>query len=254
MSNPQMGTRADAGKELMNMRQIAVCDDNCLHLQHAVAMVEAALPPAQAEVSAFSGGSALLKSMAVGDYTPDIAVLDIRMAEIDGISLARELNRLAPGCQIIFLTSYVDYAPDVYQIKHLWFVPKERAQEFLAPAIERALANNAPSEPASILTVRSQGRVLLLPFQDIVYIDRLGRKTRIVCRTESFLVSQSPGAVITPALALQMIHCHQGYWINMEHITALDHSEFILDTGARIPISRTYRDEARRRFFERWIP
>ena len=36
--------------------------------------------------------------LAEDGYRPDIAVLDICMGELDGISLAKEINRLAPAC------------------------------------------------------------------------------------------------------------------------------------------------------------
>lgn len=250
MSNPHVSMPIPGEGGYCFMIQIALCDDNTLHLKYAASLIERAYPPAKVEINAFSGGPALLKSLRLGDYVPDVAVLDIRMEEGDGISLAGELNRLAPACRVIFLTAYSEYAPEVYTTRHVWFIPKERAEDFLIPAIERALATAAPQGQTEHFTLRSQGKTVLVPLQNLLYIDRVGRKTRLVCLTEEHLVNQSPAELIPSTAAPWMIRCHQGYWVNGMHVRSIDHNEFVLDNQQRIPISRTFRDAARARFFD----
>ncbi len=231
------------------MVQIAICDDNAIHLQYAVSLIEKALPSSRAEVSAFSGGGELLRTLVPDGYAPDIAVLDIRMNDMDGLSLARELNRLAPLCQIIYLTAYPSYAPDAYLTNHVWFIPKERIEEFLIPAIERALSGAVPYRMRSTITLHKQGKAIVIPFQEILYIDRIGRKARVVCRDEEHLITQKPSSIIPDSLLPYIIRCHQGYWVNFYHVTAIDHNEFVLDNQVRIPISRSFRSAARTQFF-----
>ena len=229
--------------------QIAICDDDALHLRHTASLVSGAYPPSQAEINTFSSGELLLKCISPDGYCPDIAILDIRMEQLDGISLAMELNRLAPGCGVIFLTGYPEYAPEAYLTRHVWFIPKDRAGEFLVPALQRAVSGLAPYSRESTMLIRRQGQAVLVPFRDVMYIDRVGRKTRVVCREEEYLVTQRPETLISPALAPYMIRCHQGYWVNFIHIRSIDHNDFILDDDTRLPISRTFRDPARERFF-----
>ena len=235
MSNPHVSMPIPGEGGYCFMIQLALCDDNALHLKYAASLIERAYPPAKVEINAFSGGPALLKSLRLGDYVPDVAVLDIRMEEGDGISLAGELNRLAPACRVIFLTAYSEYAPEVYTTRHVWFIPKERA---------------APQGQTEHFTLRSQGKSVLVPLQNLLYIDRVGRKTRLVCLTEEHLVNQSPAELIPSTAAPWMIRCHQGYWVNGMHVRSIDHNEFVLDNQQRIPISRTFRDAARARFFD----
>ena len=232
------------------MVQIAVCDDEALHLRHTVSLIEEAFPTSRAEISAFSCGSELLKRLVPDGYLPDLAVLDIRMKDIDGLSLARELNRLAPHCQIIYLTAYPSYAPDAYLTNHVWFIPKDRTKEFLPQAIERAISGAIPYKMNSTITLRKQGKVIAVPFQDILYIDRVGRKTRVVCLAEEHLITQKPSSVIPDSVHPYIIHCHQGFWVNSYHVASIDHNEFVLDNQTRIPISRSYRNAARTQFFQ----
>ena len=47
----------------------------------------------------------------------------------------------------------------------------------------------------------------------------------------------------------QFIRCHQSFWVNFRHVRTLESDCFLLDSGLRIPISRTCRAAAREQFF-----
>ncbi len=245
MSNPHFVL-----PEVKVMFHIAVCDDNELHLQHTARQIEAVYPPSEAVISLYPSGSSLLRALREAREAPDAAVLDIRMDDMDGISLAKELNLLVPNCGIIFLTAYSSYAPEAYLTRHVWFISKDRAGEFLLPALQRALHDKQRPTDEELFTLRSQGKLMLVPMRDVLYIDRIGRKTRVVCRDAQLLVSQPPASIIPAALSPYMLRCHQGYWVNFHHIVSIDHTDFILDDGTRIPTSRTYRSSARDAFFK----
>ena len=50
----------------------------------------------------------------------DIVIMDIEIDEINGIDLAIETNHILPYCQIIYLTSYMQYVSDVYETNHTY--------------------------------------------------------------------------------------------------------------------------------------
>ena len=88
------------------MINVAVCDDEPIHRRDAEKRVERIL---HAEGIAFrllmfSSAEELLARTEVGEWQPEIAVLDIEMDGEDGISLARKLNEKIPACRIIFFT------------------------------------------------------------------------------------------------------------------------------------------------------
>lgn len=233
------------------MLNVAICDDNALHLKHACALIARELVSYVPEIEGFGSAEELLNCVSIGDYAPDIAVLDIDLNGESGIDLAKKLNAAVPGCQIIFLTGYIDYAPDVYDAEHVWFVLKEAAESRIGPALQKALDASARQRaPAVGIMAKSQGKAVLIPLRDILYIDRVGRKSRIVTTSENYIVTKTPDKLIPPDIADVFIHCHQGYWVSIGKISALERNEFVLHDGTRIPISRTQREQARTRFFE----
>ncbi len=232
------------------MIRIAICDDEAEHLSYTALLIRGELGSHDADIEGFPNAGSLLRAVRDEGYRPDIAVLDIVLEDTDGIDLAGQLNRLLPACRIIFLTGYADYAPESYKVPHVWFVTKVAAEKYLGPALRRALSGipAVPGEPG--VRARAGGRHFLVPLGDILYIDRYGRKARIVCASGPVEVSGRPGDLIGADVAPFFIRCHQGYWVNLKKIRALERNEFILSDGTHIPISRSYRDEARRRFFE----
>ncbi len=74
------------------MIKLFLCDDNCLHLKYTASYL-ATLPLCAAfDIQTFSAPQELLAELQSGN-TPDIAVLDVEMPKIDGLSLAKRLNR-----------------------------------------------------------------------------------------------------------------------------------------------------------------
>ncbi len=230
------------------MARIVICDDNPLHLDRALALVRAAAGPNH-DVRTCSDGAILLREIEAGESAPDIAVLDIELGEKNGIQIAGEINRLLPDCQIIFLTGYADYAPDAYTTEHVWFVLKERVNEHLPAAIKKALANLKDRSPAPDVLFRSDRKTYRLSLDELVYIERVGRKYRIVGRKETFPDVHLVSDLSDPGWKDRLIRCHQGYWVSEPRIYALDRNEIVLDNGERLPISRTFRDGVRERFF-----
>lgn len=234
------------------MLKIAICDDNPIHLKHTVSVLHRAALDTVPVIRPYTQPDALRFAIADGSFVPDIAILDIEMGEMNGIDLGGKLNRTAPDCQIIYLSSYAEHASTVYQTRHVWFVLKNRIDEFLIPAVQKAMENGSDGKSVETISVRTNGTNLVVPLKDVIYMERVARKVQIICRDGTYLSSQMPSKLLKPLHEQSMVQCHQGFWVNLMHVSALDHNVFVMNNGARIPLSRTYRDAARSRFFDRY--
>lgn len=136
------------------MLQLAVCDDEAVCLRQTVDILRAALGDTPHQLKTFENAPAMLAMLAEDGYRPDIAVLDICMDDMDGITLAKQINRLAPACRVIFLSSYAGYLMDAYEAEHIYYVLKSDEAARLPVALRKALGALS-SEKA--LTVRRGG-------------------------------------------------------------------------------------------------
>lgn len=129
---------------------IAICDDERIHLRHTAELIDSALAARSADISCFDSSEALLQAVVSG-YAPDIAVLDIQMGEMDGISLAKRLNALTPSCRIIFVTSYLAFATEVYStelipVKDVKYVERLGRKTHVVAAGSELWSAHAPAE------------------------------------------------------------------------------------------------------------
>jgi len=235
------------------MLLVAICDDNPIHLDYEKNIVARELALWEPEIECFHNAEEMLKSMSLGDYRPEIALLDIEMEGLDGISLARRLNRMLPDCAIVFLTAYLRFASAVYEAEHVWLVAKSEMESYLPQALKKALQACRSEETAKQeILIRSGRRSVVIPVEEVLYIERFRYKTRVLLSGGRNLeTAQAPTEFLAGA-ADGFVRCHQGYWVNMDHVVELDRDEFVLRNGDRIAISRTYRDKARESFFSRF--
>lgn len=235
------------------MLKIAVCDDDPVHLERAEALVNRSLEQENIRYSVqpFSSASLLLSEIEKNGYCADIAVLDIEMKGEDGITLAKKLNQILPLCRIIFLTGYLDYAMDVYAAEHVWFVVKSTAEKYFPGAMKKALQSlNGQENSQSVIVIRQKGSSIAVPLEEILYISKVLRKSCVFTVNGEYYDTRRPALLIPEHLLSRFIRCHQGYWVNVRMIRELDHDEFVLTDGSRIPLSRGFKEEARKSFFD----
>ena len=151
------------------MLQLAVCDDEAVCLRQTVDILRAALGDTPHQLKTFQNAPAVLHMLAEDGYRPDIAVLDICMGELDGISLAKEINRLAPACRVIFLSSYAGYLMDAYEAEHIYYVLKSDEAARLPVALRKALGALSTEKT---LTLRRGGSYQRVGLDTVLYLER----------------------------------------------------------------------------------
>ena len=90
---------------------------------------------------------------------PDVALLDIEMPGLDGISAAAELRGAVPGCRIIMLTTFgrPGYLRRALEVGAIGFLLKDAPATQLAVAIRRAMAGQRIVDPALAVTALTEG-------------------------------------------------------------------------------------------------
>lgn len=229
------------------MVSIAICDDEPIHAAHTR---DAILRYGNADcplVRLFETPDGLLEEISMRNYSPQIAVLDIRMAGTNGIELAARINELLPHCAVIFLTAFLEYATDVYDTRHVYFILKSELERRIEGALKKALEQTASDQ---LIYISNSAVHKGIPVDDILYLERCLHKTALQTKAGQELVYIAPSELLKSVPEGTFIRCHQSYWANYRHITAMEKNEFIMTDGAHIPISRTYRDSAKNAFFQ----
>lgn len=231
------------------MLRIAICDDDEQQIKITRWAVAQTIGSRAPEIDLFSDGEELKTAVEQGDYRPDIALLDIQMPGLGGIETAKFLNDCVPACRIIFLTSFLGYATDVYAVRHSYFVLKSELSQRIAPALSRAMEDMGEDMR---LSFRADGEIHTVEAGEVLYLERNLRKTRVVCLREEYITGGHADELLASAPEGQFVHCHQSYWVNLQHVTAMGTDSFTLTGGQEVPISRSCRSAAKEAFFA-WL-
>jgi two-component system response regulator DesR len=90
---------------------------------------------------------------------PDIALLDIEMPGIDGLSAAQALHNSLPSCRIVILTTFgrSGYLRRAMESGAVGFLLKDAPADQLAVAIRRVMAGERVVDPELALSALSDG-------------------------------------------------------------------------------------------------
>lgn len=223
---------------------ILLCDDNLLHLDYALSTAKTALKGLDVQFHCYHCAEDIMALLSNITFIPHIAILDIEINDSSGIQLAKQITDRFPQCQIIFLSAYPLYAPEVYQTTHVWFVLKNRMEEFLPQALKKAVAALGNGGQALSITVKQKRTYQKVAVDQIYLIERIAHQTRIYTVNGSVLVRQSPDELLQGLPGNCFIRCHQSYWVNASKISAYVSNEFHLLDGSVIPVSRTFKKAA----------
>lgn len=233
------------------MLKIAICDKEPLHLSYVAELVGRELSAQRAQIEGFLSPQALLRAVSSGTYTPDVAILNGSVGRDAVFSremhIARCLNRLVPRCRILFLAGYLDGGWEVCERERRYFSLKSQRERQTWDALKQAvrMLENRPRRTS--IAAKTGGKTTVIPLEEVLYVERCGRKCRVVTAKGDYLASQHPEELLL-GVEDTFVRCHQGYWVNLARIRSQAHNEFFLDDGSCIPISRTYRRQARARF------
>lgn len=91
----------------------------------------------------------------------DIVLSDIRMPEMDGLDMLKEIRRLWPRCKVIFLTGYseFEYAKMTVAFGGFDYILKTESEQRIVEAVQRALAAIAEESAVNHLLEQAKGQI-----------------------------------------------------------------------------------------------
>ena len=180
----------------------------------------------------------------------DIVFMDIEFeGKPEGIDAVKRTNEIAPTCQVVYLSNYLQYSVDVYRTDHVWFVLKSQFEERLPEVFEKLGRIDEARRQFFVVSTRDNG-LMKISCRDILYLERQTRISRIVCHTGEYAANDKLSVLMEKLPQSTFAFCHSSFVVNMPYVTELHDTQLVLENGEHLPISRRYAKGFRQRYFE----
>lgn len=232
--------------------RIGLCDDDKYWLERAEQILKkyAMHQNVSIELASFMNIDKMELCMDENEF--DMVFLDIEMeGERTGIDFARRINRKFPACKIVYLTNHIDYAVDVYETEHEYFVLKEQFERRLGD-IFRKVELHKKRMCRQIGFQVSKTVTKMVYEHEISYIERKLRNTIIHTDSEEIIVKNPLDNLPEEVKDVQFARSHNSFIVYFPAVKEIQRDKIIMKDEAIIPISRRYKDNVKERFAE-WI-
>lgn len=196
----------------------------------------------------------------------DLLFVDINMPDINGINFVRGLTN--PPL-VIFTTAYSEYALEGFRLNAVDYLLKPFSFDDFSRATEKAcslreLHRMRDERAASVSTIesideasdnndyisiKSDYKVNLVRYNDIIYIESVGEYIRLHLKDGSKLTTLFRLKNMETELPQRnFMRVHRSYIVNIDYVSSFARGKIYLSNGDYVPISINYRDTFREHF------
>ena len=203
----------------------------------------------------------------IRELRPDLVLLDVQMPGMDGLAVVAALEPEERPA-IVFVTAYSEYAIQAFEVHAVDYLLKPFDAERFTTALRRARARMAAGKvdrleelletlrPARVyperLLLKHEGTVVVLLANDIDWVEAADNYVKIHTRTGRYMAREPLKQFEAKLDPARFARAHRSAIVNLSRVKSLDpltagESLITLTTGARLTLSRSYRDQFKSR-------
>lgn len=201
-----------------------------------------------------SGEQAILKTM---QMQPDVIFLDVEMPIMNGMDAAKALRELKNVPKIVFATAYPQFGVEAFRLDAVDYLLKPYDENQLAETISRLEKlfikpeNNKPVKSAGRLAVEVEGEIIYLHPNDIIYISREDKVSKIVTTVKEYEVKTTIKELEERLRKFPFFRIHKSHLVHLDYakrLTPWFNGAYQLELNGRdelLPVSRNYAKDFR---------
>ena len=223
--------------------KISICDSDYDCLRYIGQLLRQIIAAGGSTVTYYTSGDWLKSDIISHESAPDILIINKTLGDTDGIALAQMVLSYVPWCRVIILCDCNRIYPVCFSVEHSFILPKELLPMYLATALNKAISD-LKEQNAGQVVVTSNRTHMILAVRQIIFFERLQRKTIIVMDQETINTYQTPADILNSLTDSPIIQCHKSYFVNTRRIRSYTRNQIVMDNNTKIPVGRAYYENA----------
>lgn len=234
------------------MIRIAILDDNpeCAEELHRMIDVYALKEKKALACKVYISAMELLFDLDQGQYY-DIFLLDVEMPVHSGLEVAFEIRKKYIEPVIIYITDYVKYAVQAFEVNAYKYIPKSCLDTKLPEALD-AIIPILENKKKRHYLIKHYLDVETLQYDNIYFLKKEGKYVVFIHRDGESRVRKALQNVLKELDSEEFIEIGKGRAVNILHVMSLEQQCVIMRNGLRLPVSRSLLAEIQERIMEYW--
>ncbi|QPC46475.1 LytR/AlgR family response regulator transcription factor [Mangrovibacillus cuniculi] len=162
---------------------------------------------------------------------PDLVFADINLPQMNGMEAVKKSLTFHSDLKVVFITGYDQYAVEAFEIAAVDYIVKPIEKFRVYQALEKVKkeivymrttieSTSSMNKMDSRLSVKFKGIVSYISFEDIIFIEKNGKKSIIYTEFEQYETYENL-SVIVKQLDERFFPCHRSYIINVDYISQI---------------------------------
>lgn len=228
--------------------RIAICDDmesDVMHL-HALLKEYLYINALDADIETFESGETLLSAFEPGKY--QIIFQDIYMNGMTGMEVAEQIRETDRDAAIILTTTSLDHGIASYKVNAVYYIVKPVDYINLMQGMERCYIQII--QYAKSIEIMENRQPVRLRLRDIFYVESQKRACIFRIAAEEIKTNSSMDTIAKKLDGFPFVRCHRSFIVNLLHVADMLNQDFVMGSGVKVPISKSYHAAAKKAFKE----
>ena len=226
------------------MLHFALCDDEPFWREKIAAYFKTR-DDLEVKLSCYDSGEALLKTCQYENRHFDAIFLDMEMPGLTGLETAKVLREMGCEALVVFVTSYLEYAVEGYEVEAFRYLLKPGLDAKL-PGIVTALIEKLNPQQTSVVLKTALGEIAI-DSQTILFCEKTGHYITVHTENAAHKTRMAMADFEKLLSSESFVRCHNGFIVNLSQVRNLTEKKVILQrSGLEVPIGRSFKDGLRK--------
>ena len=185
----------------------------------------------------------------------DIALLDVDFEcdSYNGMDVARKLRKFRSDAIILFITNFIEYAPEGYHVQAFRYILKSTLDSELIINLQEAIKELDKSKET--FKVKINGEIINIPFERILYFEVHQHDITAYCKSEvrgqkhKVYIFRDVMANLESGLEIHgFLRIHKSFLVNMSHIKIFNCRGVTLTDGTNLRVGEKKYVEQKKKY------